>query len=210
MAIQVLGVDGVTVLAVDSGFNAQRVTIRPPKVNGWSSFGVVTGNLPAGLAAGAAIFSLRNGGSNFLMLRRLSFQFVTATAFTAAQRLEFALSVARSWTVADSNGTQLTASSGKHRSTLATLNMDARIAAAAALTNGTRTIDPNPISTIGGGSTGIATGIGPTPMFSHDTGDYPLLLGPQEGLVITNQVLFGAGGAVVAYVSFEIGEVLDY
>lgn len=206
MGIQLMGVDGSTLAEVDSQHKSQRVSIRPLQCLAWSSFGVATGVLPTGTAAGAALFSLRNTGANLLVVRRLTIGFAIATAFTAAQRLEFALSVARGWSTSDSGGTALTATSGRHKATLAALSCEARVAATAGLTAGTRALDPNAIAMVAGGVGALGTSIPMTAMFSHDTGDYPLLLGNNEGIVVSNALAFGAAGSGVAYVNLEVAE----
>jgi hypothetical protein len=212
MAIIQSGGGAGTPLLVEAGVNAARVADFPMAVLGWQSIGVPTGLLPAGLAAGAAIFSLRNLSANSILVRRAGIGFVTTTAFTAAQLISFGLSVARNFTASDTGGTAIafTGNNAKHRTSLGTANsLDARVATTAALGAGTRTIDANSVAMQAGWSGAAGTTIAPAlnNLLSHDPGDYPILLAQNEGLLILNTAVFGAGGAGSAFIALEFAEV---
>jgi hypothetical protein len=212
MAIQQLGADGTSVLAVDATFKAARATLRPAEVIGWYSFGATSGLLTAVAAAGP-VFSLRNTGSNLLMIRRVQVGFGVTTAFTAAQLLAYNLLFARSFTASDSGGTALyTAGMNKHRTgfTNITSAPDIRIATTAALTAGTRTLDTVPLGVAAGGATAVGVALSPVLLLSHDAGDYPVILAQNEGLVITNGVAMGAAGVINLHVNVEFAEVASY
>ena len=213
MAIQTQGSTG-NVMEVDTAFKAARTSIRPPEVLGWNSLGVQTGGL-TGIAASAAVFSFRNIAANPIMVRRIGAGFITTTAFTAAQQVEFGLIVGRSWSVSDTGGTPIAVlgSNGKHRTSLATpTSLDCRVSAAAALTAGTRTLDANTMSQQAGWSAGVGTTIVPAQdnLFQHATGDYPLILAQNEGFIIQNLFLMGAGGAGKLHLNMEFAEALSY
>jgi hypothetical protein len=208
MAIQQLGLDGTTIAAIDPQFNAQRVSMRPVSVAGWNSIGAATGLITV-VAAGGVLFSLRNTSSNMIMLRRLAVSYVQTTAFTAAQRVELGLSVARSITVAPSGGSGALTTS-KHRTSLNQPNVEAIMATTAALTAGTATVDPQPIGVVGAWVAAVGTAIASTPIFSHDTGDYPLLLAASEGIRVTMLQTMGAAGVGVLYLNAEFAEVTAY
>lgn len=208
MAIQQLGLDGQTIAAIDPQFNAQRVSMRPVAVTGWNSIGAASGLLTV-VAAGGVVYSLRNTSSNMIMLRRLAVGWVQTTAFTAAQRVEIGLSVARSITVAPSGGSGALTTS-KHRVTLAQPNVETIMATTAALTAGTATVDPQPIGVVGAWVAAVGTAIQMTPLFSHDTGDHPLLLGASEGVRVTMLQTMGAVGVGVLYLQAEFAEVTAY
>ncbi len=164
-----------------------------------------------GLVAGAAIFSFRNMSANPVLVRRVGLGFVTTTAFTTAQIMSFGLVAARSFTASDSGGTAiaLTGSNAKHRTMLATpTSLDCRVATTAALTAGTRTLDANNLAVMAGWSGGAGVTIAPAlnNLLSHDTGDYPLVLAQNEGLVIANLTAMGAAGVGVATVAIEFAE----
>ena len=216
MAIQFLGADGATVAQVEAGYAAQRATIRPSAHLGWFSMGLKTGATTA-VAANAAIFSFRNLAANPLMIRRVGIGALVTTAFTAAQQIDYALWFARAWTSADVGGpvVAVTGNNAKHRTSLATVtSAELRIATTAGLTAGVRTLDTSPLSIVGGFS--AAAGLGaaiPTTtnsLFSHDTGDHPLILGQNEGIVVAPFTTMGAGGAVFVYVNIEFAEVTSY
>jgi len=84
--------------------------------------------------------------------------------------------------------------------------MDARIAAAAALTAGTRTLDTNALAQIGAWSGGAGQGIVPVQnnLWDQYTGDQLVVLAPNEGLIIANLTAMGAAGVVRLYVNVEL------
>ncbi len=209
MAIIQSGGGAGTALLVEAG-GAARVADFPINVLGWHSIGATTG-LMTGIAAGAAIFSMRNISANPVLVRRVGIGFVTTTAFTAAQIVTFGLVVARGFTVSDGGGTAiaLTGSNGKHRTSLATpTSIDCRIATTAALTAGARTADANMLAIQAGWSPGAGTTVTPglNNLMSHDTGDYPIVLAQNEGVLIVNQTAMGAGGVGLATVAIEFAE----
>jgi hypothetical protein len=210
MAIIQSGGAAANALLVDPNFSAARVAVRPMDVLGWNSVGIATGAL-TGLASGAAIFSFRNLAANPILVRRVGVGFVTTTAFTAAQMVSFGLLAARSFTASDSGGTAiaLTGSNAKHRTILATpTSLDCRVATTAALTAGTRTVDANTLTVQAGwsGAAGVTIAPALSNLLAHDTGDYPIVLAQNEGLVITNLTALGAGGVGVATVAIEFAE----
>lgn len=199
-----------TLAEVDSGSLAQRTSIRSLRSLAWNSLGVQSGALTT-IAAGGRLFSLRNTSTNLILVRRVGVGFMTTTAFTAAQALDFALYVARSFTASDSVGTDVSPTTHitKHRTSLATPNVAARMAAAAVVSGGTLTQDTLAIGMAAGGSAGLATGLLPTQdnLLQHATGDLPLVLAANEGLTITNVTLMGAVGVVKVYVNLEYAEI---
>ena len=210
MAVQMAGATAANIQEVDASFKASRSSLRPPEALGWFSLSGKSGLL-TGLAAAAPVFALRNSGTNLLMVRRIGIGFLTTTLFTTAQIVDFQLQVARAFTVSDSAGTPIvmTGSNGKHRTSLpAPTSMDARIAAAAALTAGTRTLDAVPISMQAGWSGAAGQGIAPGTdnLFAHNASDYPLILAANEGLVISAIAAFGALGGGNLYVNLEFAE----
>jgi hypothetical protein len=211
MAIIQSGGGAGTPLLVEAGVSAARVADFPMAVLGWQSIAVPTG-LITGLAAGAAIFSLRNISANNILVRRAGIGFVTTTAFTTAQLISFGLSIARAFTVSDTGGTAIafTGSNAKHRTSLGTpSSLDARVATTAALGAGTRTIDANSVAMQAGWSAAAGTTIAPAlnNLLSHDPGDYPILLAQNEGVLILNTTAMGAGGVGNAFIGLEFAEV---
>ncbi len=199
-------------LEIDSGFRAARASIRPHEAGGWCSIGVQSGALAA-TAANAPVFSLRNISAKLIMVRRIGIGLIATTGFTAAQKVDAALIVARGFTVSDSGGTAIgfTGSNAKHRTALNTpASLDCRISTTAALTAGTRTLDVNALAQLGNYAQAAAAGVVIAPalsnLFAHDTGDYPLVLSQNEGLVITLPTALGAGGVANLFVNLEFAE----
>lgn len=199
-------------LEIDSGFRAARVSVRPPEILSWISLGAQTGAL-ATTTAGGSVFAFRNLSAKLILVRRVGVGFIATTGYTAAQRIDLGLQVARNYTVSESAGTAIavTGANGKHRTSLTTpSSLDIRIAATGQLTAGTRTLDVNTLSQIGGFAAAAATGVIIAPalgnLFSHDTGDYPLVLSQNEGFVITTPTALGAGSVAALYVNLEFAE----
>jgi hypothetical protein len=200
------------ITGVDSTHKALRASIRPVEVLGWQSIGAQTG-LITGIAAGGSIFTLRNASANVLLIRRVSVGAIITTAFTAAQKVDFALAVARAFSANDTGGTTIgfTGNNCKHRTSLTTLNaVDCRISTTTALGAGTRTVDVNRLGNVGFWAGAVGAQLPQTALLTHDTGDYPLVLAANEGLLITNETLMGATGVAVAYVNVEFGEAATF
>lgn len=210
MAIIQSGGAAGTTLLIEPNSGAARVAMRPGDTLGWHSVGAATGGL-AGLAANAGVFSFRNLSTNPILVRRVGIGFVTTIAFTAAQAVSFSLFAARNFTASDTGGTTIafTGANGKHRTSLATpTSLDCRIAAAAALGAGTRTLDAVALGIQAGWSGAAGMTIVPAlnNLMSHDTGDYPIVLGQNEGLVIVTATTMGAGGVGFATIAMEFAE----
>ncbi len=210
MAIIQSGSAAGTALLVDPAHGAARVSVRPNDVLSWISVGAASGSL-TGIAGNAGLFSFRNLSANPIIVRRVGVGFVTTTAFTAAQMVSFGLFAARAFTASDSGGTAIafTGANGKHRTSLGTpTSLDCRIATTVALGSGTRTLDVTALGVQAGWSGAAGTTISPAlnNLMSHDTGDYPIVLAQNEGLVIANLTAMGAGGAGIATVAMEFAE----
>lgn len=186
----------------------------------WFSISAPTGaitTLAAATATASAIFSLRNIGTNLLIIKRIGVGFVVTTGFTAAQRVEFGLRIARSFSGSDSGGTAIviTGNNLKHRTSLAApTNIDCRIATTAVLTNGTKTMDTNFIGIAAAWNLAATAGTNIVPslnnLLSHDIGDYPIVLANNEGINVENLVLMGAAGVGIAYVNLECAELSTF
>ncbi len=213
MAIQTQGSTG-NILEVDTAFKAARASLRPPETLGWHSVGNQSQGL-TGLTANVPVFSFRNISSNPILVRRVGIGFVTTTAFTTAQIVDFGLMMARVFTGSDSGGSAilLTGSTCKHRTSLATpTSVDCRIATTTTLTVGTRTLDTSTIGQLGGwsGAAGTTIPVGTDNLLQHAAGDYPLVLAQNEGFIIPCLTAFGAAGVGRLYVNMEIAEAASY
>lgn len=213
MAVIQSGAGSTTLLTVDPTFTAGRVSIRPPEILGSYQVSASSGAI-ATPAANAPLFSLRWApatSTNLCMIRRLEVGVFVATAVTTSQQVSVAMQVARSFTVADSGGTAISfaaANTNKLRTSMPPTAFsgggDMRISSTAALTAGTRTLDTNLMGTaIGTSGTAVGTTvISMTPVFQQQTGDYPLILAANEGLIIANNVAL-ATGAITLVVNLE-------
>lgn len=195
---------------VDLGSLASRVTLRPMKVIGWNRLAAQTGLL-TGIAAGGRIFSLRNTTANLIIVRQIGVGFMTTTAFTAAQLLDFSLHIARGFTVSDTVGTDVSpvGNVGKLRTSFATPNIAARISAAAVISGGTLAQDTIAVGTVAGGSTGLATGLplSPDNMIGPAADGQPIVLAANEGITIVSNTAMGAAGVIKAYISVGYLEI---
>lgn len=207
MSVQIRGNGGTSAEVGGTIHRALRVNDRPVEAIAWNSLGVPTGLLTTVVAQGA-IFSLRNTSTNLILVRRINLGFVLTTAFTAAQRLEFGVRSVRNWTTADSGGTALSFASSNTdlKTALGVPNVEARIATTAALTAGTRTPDTNYQGIAGAWAAGVSTLLN-NKLFDHNTGDYPIVLANNEGVLIDNLVLMGAAGVGIAYINIDFAEV---
>jgi hypothetical protein len=202
---------------VDTTMKALRASLRPFELTGAFGIAAQSGAL-TGVAAGGAVFSLRNNAGNgeLFVVRRLGVGFLTTTAFTTAQAIDFGAYVARNFTVSDSAGTAiaLTGNNQKLRTSHAVPNSaDCRISAAAALTAGVRTLDPQPIGVVAGWAGGVGQGIiSPFTcnLWDQYSGDHQLVLAPNEGLIIAPITAMGAAGVGRLYVNAEIAVVASY
>jgi hypothetical protein len=198
---------------VDPTFQAVRFTQRPPEILGSYQYAITSGSL-TGVAAGALVFSFRFNPAvttNLCMIRRVELNFATITAFGAAQSLQYSMQIARAFTAVDSGGTSgafTQANTGKMRTAMPTSQMsltgsNIQIATAGAMTAGTRTLDTQPISFVAGTSSAIGATLTLAPIYNHVPGDYPLILGYQEGFIINNVQTMGATGVINLTVSVE-------
>lgn len=222
MGIQIIGKDNSTLLSAEALYNSVRTSERPYDLTngGWYSLAAQTGAL-TGVSGGSAnpIFAFRYapGGNNICLVRRVTIQSNTTTAFTAAQALDYQMVVARTFTASDTGGTAITPSAagqvntGKHKTSFGTSGVtDVRIATTAALGTGTRTLDSSAIGQVVGWSSAAGTGIlTPMTLFSHDSFDHPLVLtNGGEGFEISPITAMGATGVVKVYITVEWVEMV--
>lgn len=211
MPFQLQGNGGV-VPEVDSTFRTLRVSLRPAEIIGYYSVSGASGAL-TGVAAAGPVFSFRNTGANLILVRRVTIGFVTTTAFTTAQGLDYQIFRANSFTASDSGGTALfVAGQNKHRNSFTNVTSapDIRISSTAALTAGTRTLETAGMGIAGGSSTAVGTSMAITDMLEQDSGDYPLVLAQNEGFIIANGIAMGAAGVIRLQVSVEYAETASY
>lgn len=205
--------DLISTFTLGIGSNrAARVSLREPDMLGSYRIGAPTGGMTT-IAAGAAIFSLRNISSNLIVIRSVSIGAVVTTAFTAAQQLQYGLGVARAFTASDVGGTAIamTGNNGKMRSSLATpTSMDVRVSATAALSAGTKAVDANRIGNAGFWAGAVGATLATAPLFEQLSVGHPIVLAQNEGINVFNEILMGAGGVVSGFVNVNFFETASF
>jgi len=191
MGIVQIGASSGTGLDVQTNTRAGKQTLWPVDVGALGSFSkaMVSGTMAAGLAAGATIFSWRNSSANIMPLRRILFGAMDNVAFTAGIG-NFSLFFARAFTASASGGTAgtLTGNNGKLRTAFATTTLgDMRISTTAALTNGTRTLDTDPVAVLPitvGATANVVLVPANTVLWQAQAQDMPALFAQNEGFEI--------------------------
>lgn len=223
MPIQPYGFSGTTI-EVEATHRAQRVTPRPLDHGalGHYRLGVGTGILPAALAANSEIFQFRwADATRICLIQSVKFSAVVSTTFFAAGvPITIDMIGSTGWTVQGTGGNGINMSSGgKARSSMANSQVaagDIRIATAALLGAGTKTLAANPTRLIQlpGPITGSLNGqIAGPETFLYDidisSGEYPLTLATNEGFSIRS-VAVPITGTWTAGVEVRWVEVVAY
>lgn len=178
-----------------------------------ASTGAVT-TIAAGTATAGQLFTARWPNATYKMwLKRLLARFTLTTAYGGAQETGCDLILARSYTVNGTNGTAIDAGD-----TVTTTNKlikaqpaslltagCMRVATSSAITNGTHTLDANPIAMLSAWSgavgdqvplatSGAAGGYGVLYDARLSAHEAPIVFGQDEGFVVRNKILMGASG----------------
>ena len=163
----------------------------------WTTGAVTT--IAAGTGTAGHILALRHAtAGRGTMLKSLEVSFLLTTAFGAAQRVGFDVSIVRAYTDAHTaaTGTALTVTGGGKNSGSGAPSLTGRIASAAALTAHASppTFDTNPIAKDSFYASAIGAKLGPL-FYDFSGGDTKgILLQNQEGIVVRNLILMGATG----------------
>lgn len=222
MAVQLLDSAGTNKAGIDAG-GALEITQRPPYVGANGAYricglsGLITG-IAAGTGSAGHLFSFRwSHASKLCIVTKLRAKWTTIAGFTAAQEVGMDCYVARSYTADHAGGTglTLTGDNAKKLKTYGTMNVPSiRIASTTALTGSSFSLDAQPIAY--GGFAELAAGAAvPKGFFSLDavdeaTGGHPLILSTNEGVVVRNTILMGAGGTARVGVEIDWLEVDAY
>jgi len=213
-----------------TAFAGLHVNAKPHAHGSLGHYGlsVVSGTLAAALAANAVVFSARWGDATRLcVINRVRTRFLPLTPFTAAtltDHTSFDAVIGRTFTASHTGGTGLTLTtpSFKKRASMgATLFTDIRMATTAALGGGTITLDPHPFaqSIRKGNRTNIAAGTEEVIMPTTDglnmdydvgSGQHPILLVQNEGIVIRNRTVWPAAGTGILLVEMDWSEVAAF
>jgi hypothetical protein len=148
----------------------------------------------------------------FALVTRLRARGVTIVGFTAAQEVLLALFKLTGYTAAHTGGTALTPS--KKRAAAPTTLMTGRVANTAQLTAGTHVLDTDPIasgafSELAAAAT-VPKGVADLFLSTEDLAQYPIVLAPNEGLLIRSEIAMGAGGTMRLGVEMDWLEIERY
>ena len=215
MAIIQSGVSGSTLMTVDPTFAAARTSQRPIEQLGTYFYGGFTG-LYTAAGANTPMFSMRfvagsAGQAQIAIIQRIVLSIMPTTGFTTAQQVNYGAYVARSFSAVDSGGAAatLTGNNNKLRTSMTTSQLaatgDMRISTTGTLTAGTRTLDSQAFAVTAAfvPVTLVAQPASQIILYECFTGDTPLVLATQEGIVINNLTLMGAAGVLSIGVTVE-------
>lgn len=158
--------------------------------------------------AGASVPDKRR----FAVISRFRARWFTISGFTAAQEVALDLFKLTGFTAPYTAGTGLVPT--PHRTTFPTSIMTGQMALAVQLTAGTQTLAAEPYA--GGAYSELAAGATVGKGFfdliipNDDFDRYPLILAPNEGLMVRNAIALGAGGTGRLIVEMDWDEVERY
>ena len=186
-----------------------------------------TGTMAAALAAGGQVFYLRwTDATRFCVITSFKASFQTLTPFTAATLTDFGFDLFKATSVsAGGVGTDLGA---LVKTRMRTTGMGASLLDAAGLMRISSTAALTALTTLD--ATAIAQSVGdpnttnpaggteeprvndPTLLFKPDvaSGEHPLVLGQNEGLVLRNRTVWPAAGTGVVQIELAWAEVTAY
>lgn len=227
MAVRGSGPQADTEMQVDPTFQAARFSYKPLEYTDPGKMGVgghyyVDGASGAltGVGANGPIFSFRwSEVSKLAVLKRVAMVYYITTAYGTAQMNDFELICATGFTASDTGGTALIPVP-KRRAGMApgSAATDVRVAAAAALGAGTRTLDASGLRFVADGPPNVAI---PTATLAvprqelllydnKEFGVHPKVFGKDEGFIVRAVTAMGATGVIKAYVHAEWAEVSQY
>jgi hypothetical protein len=230
MAIQLIG-NGGTIAEVDgTTFRALRTTGRPMDYGSLGSYGfsAQTGTLAAALAASAVVFSARwSDATRFAVITSLRWRFLPLTLFTAAtltDHTSFDAFQATGFTASHTGGTAITLAGNnlKRRMSMgSTLFTDLRISTTAALGGGTLTLLTQAFtqSIRKGNRVNPAAATEETIQPTTDggnwspdaaSGEHPIVLAQDNGIIIRNRTVWPAAGTGILIVEMNHTEVAAY
>jgi hypothetical protein len=148
------------------------------------------------------------------VIRRLRATWYTIAGFTAAQEVGLQLFKATAFSVLHTAGTAVAGSKKQRTSLMPAPLLTGQIATTGALTNGTETLDTDPLTQAAFSELAAAATV-PKGVFvlnfqPDDTDGGPFVLETNEGLVLRNSVLMGAGGTARVVVELDWMETTRY
>lgn len=148
----------------------------------------------------------------FALIQRLRATWSTIAGFTAAQEVSLGLFKLTTYTAAHSAGTAVVMS--KKRTAHPASLMTAQVATTGALTDGshdavTEQLGRKSFAELAAAAT-VPKGYFEIFKSTEDLAQYPILLAPNEGLLVRNEVLMGAAGTARVVVEMDWLEVERY
>lgn len=198
----------VQVYTLKTGEGAYRSGAKTGLLTGVAAGDATAGHLWAVRFPAVAATSVREKRKRAI-IQRLRARWFTVAGFTAAQEIGLELFKLTGYTAPHTGGAAVTPS--KKVTAFAAPLMTGRIGTTGALTAGTQTLDTDPIA--GGAyaelaaAATVAKGSIDLSMTTEDLDRHPLVLAPDEGLVLRNTIAMGAGGTARLIVELDWLEV---
>jgi hypothetical protein len=179
-------------------------------------FGATNTTIAAGTATAGHLFAFRWGSTTHAAkIQRVRVKRQVITGFTAAQELATALFRLTGYTASHTGGTAVTLTAPalkKDTGNTATRLTAAMISSGVALTAGTHTLDSQPIAVDSTSELAAAATVGKGFNLStlewDSVNNRELVLRQNEGLLVRNEILMGAGGVVRPIIEIDWEEVL--
>lgn len=223
MAVEIIGNPGSTKWTVQTG-GAGLTSAREPALGANGAYrlceetGLLTG-VAAGTTTAGFLFAFRwTHATKLCLVTSFRARWATIAGFTAAQEVGMQLFRATNYSVSSSGGTAitLTGENLRKRATHGTTTAaDIRISQTGALTAGTVTLDTHKLAA--GSFAELAAGAAvPKGFFeinfkpADPAWEYPLVLNTNQGLILRNSILMGAGGTARVAVEMDWLEVDSY
>lgn len=223
--VDIVGNPSGNLVESDATFKALRVTARPLEVLGQYRISVVTGTIAAALAASAQLFQFKwTDASKLALILRLRARCMPLTPFTAATLTDHtsvdAFNVRSFASGGGGTALTLTGNNAKVRTSMATSLAAINVATTAALTAAT-TLDTQPFcgSLRKGNRVNPASATEEVVMPSVDgllyepdigSGEYPIVLAQNEGIVIRNRTVWPAAGTAEYLFECDWAEVTAF
>ena len=223
--LQVQGAGGVVVGADAEAAKPFHVSSKPIPYGALGHYRCSTRTrLLLSQAATSRIFEIRNAhATNLLIPTSIHLRWAQGPLDLHTATIENSLDIykATAFTVVDPTGTPVTPLTTALRTSMAASQVQVRANAlaglAAGITGGTLTLEANPFAQLPNFllAAPVATAVPPPAVDLFwspgvDAAEHPLVLAPNEGIVIANRVLLGAAAGSSVYIDVQWAEVTVY
>lgn len=217
MSVQIKSGASGDILVIDPSKNAARVANYPPEALGHYRLAATSGlltTIAAGSASAGHLFAFRNAGSNLAIITSLIVKWRTIAGFTAAQEMALKTFLLSAYSASHSGGTDIpltTPQFKKRQSYPVTTVASARIGTTGALTAGTHTLNTNEFLSDSFAELAAAATVPKGQMTmtfrAVESNEHGLVMANNEGFIVRNEVLMGAGGTGRLIVEMDWFEV---